>query len=113
MASKPAQEKNASPQEQSKKSPAKEAPAFDPWKVLLYPHLAEKSMTMVELQNKLTFMVEPRASKRQIVEAVEQGFQVSVKKVNVELTRKGQKKAYVTLAATSSAADVATRLGMI
>lgn len=86
---------------------------YDPWKVLLYPHLAEKSMNMVEFQNKLTFVVDRHASKRQIAEAVEKGFDVHVQKVNVESTMKGRKKAYITLSKKSSAADIATRLGMI
>ena len=91
----------------------KEAPAYDAWKILLYPHLAEKSMGMVEFQNKLTFIVTKKATRREIAEAVEKEFQVRVKKVNVENTRKGKKKAYVTLSSKDSAADIATRLGMI
>ncbi|MBL7160367.1 MAG: 50S ribosomal protein L23 [Candidatus Aenigmarchaeota archaeon] len=87
--------------------------AYDPWKTLLHPHLAEKAMTMVELQNKLTFIVNKKATKGEIAEAVEKGFHVEVQKVNVEVTMKGLKKAYVTLGPKHSAADIATRLGMI
>lgn len=86
---------------------------YDPWKVLINAHLAEKSMGMVEFQNKLTFIVARNATKNEIAEAVEKGFQVKVKKVNVELTQKGLRKAYVTLSPKHSAADIATRLGMI
>jgi large subunit ribosomal protein L23 len=85
----------------------------DPWRTLLYPHMAEKSMIMVELQNKLTFIVKRKASKKEIAEEVERGFNVEVRKVNVEGTMKGAKKAYVTLSPKHSAADIATRLGMI
>jgi large subunit ribosomal protein L23 len=86
---------------------------YDPWKVLIYPHLAEKSMNMVELENKLVFIVKKDATKSRIKEAVENGFNVKVLSVNVEITMKGQKKAYIKLSPEHSAADIATRLGMI
>ena len=102
-----------------KKEPAAPAPAikgeegFDAWKILHYPHLAEKSMNLVELENKLVFIVRRDANKSQIKEAIEKGFGVKVLSVNVTITRKGHKKAYIKLAPDFSAADIATRLGMI
>ena len=33
------------------------------WNAILYPHLAEKSMNMVEAENKLVFMVKRKATK--------------------------------------------------
>jgi large subunit ribosomal protein L23 len=86
---------------------------YDPWKVLQYPHLAEKSMNMVEMENKLVFVVRRDARKDKIKEAVEKGFGVRVLSVNVTITRKGHKKAYIKLDPNYSAADIATRLGMI
>ena len=88
-------------------------PDFNPWTVLQYAHLAEKSMNMVEVQNLLTFIVDRKSTKHDIKEAVEKGFNVKVEKVNVEITRKGVKKAYIKLSPKDSAADIATRLGMI
>jgi large subunit ribosomal protein L23 len=88
-------------------------PKRDPWKVLVYPQLAEKSMNMVELENKLVFVVNKRATKEQIKQAVEDEFNVKVIKVNVEVTRKGEKKAYVKLHPDNSAADIASRMGML
>lgn len=85
----------------------------DPWKVLMYPQLAEKSMNMVELENKLVFIVNKNAKKEQIKEAVEKQFNVRVIKINVEITRKGEKKAYVKLHPDDSAADIASRMGML
>jgi ribosomal protein uL23 len=85
----------------------------DSWKTLLYPHLAEKSMNMVEIDNKLVFFVHHKSTKSDIKEAVENEFNVKVRGVNVEFTRKGVKKAYVKLDPKDSAADIATRLGMI
>jgi large subunit ribosomal protein L23 len=85
----------------------------DPWEILMYPHLAEKSMKMVEAENKLVFMVRRNARKSQIKQAIEQAFNVTVTKVNFEITMAGQKKAYVKLSPESSAADIATRMGMV
>jgi len=86
---------------------------YDPWNVLKYPNLAEKAMNMVEMENKLVFVVRKAASKDQIKEAVEKGFDVKVIKVNVEVTQKGEKKAYVKLSPGDSAADIASRMGML
>ena len=97
----------------AEKVPGAEPAGVDPWSVLLYPHLGEKSMGMVEFQNRLTFIVDRRATKGDIAKAIEEGFHVEVKKVNVEITMKGKKKAYITLTSKHSAADIATRLGMI
>jgi large subunit ribosomal protein L23 len=85
----------------------------DPWKVLMYPQLAEKSMNMVELENKLIFIVNPRASKEDIKKAVEKNFEVRVIKVSTMISIKGQKKAFVKLHPDDSAADIASRLGML
>ena len=85
----------------------------DPWSVLQYPHLAEKSMKMVESENKLVFMVRRNAKRREIKDAIERAFAVRVTKVNFEITMTGQKKAYVKLSPEFSAADIATRMGMV
>jgi large subunit ribosomal protein L23 len=85
----------------------------DPWKVLLYPQLAEKSMNMVELENKLVFIVNPKASKEDIRRSVEKNFNVRVIGVSTMITTRGQKKASVKLHPDDSAADIASRLGML
>ena len=85
----------------------------DPWKVLMYPQLAEKSMNMVEIENKLVFIVNPRASKEDIGKAVEKNFDVRVIKVSTMITTRGQKKAFVKLHPDDSAADIASRMGML
>ena len=83
------------------------------WKTLVYPHLAEKSMNMIELENKLVFVVRREANKEKIKEALEKGFNIKVLKVNTEITQRGEKRAYVKLHPDSSALDIATRMGMI
>ena len=107
------------PEEKKEQKPAQKeeklgkVKGYNPWDVLRYPHLAEKSMNMVELENKLVFMVSRKSTKSQIKEAVEKGFNVKVLSVNVEITRKGAKKAYIKLAPESMASDIASRMGMI
>jgi large subunit ribosomal protein L23 len=91
----------------------KEAGKEREWKVILYPHLAEKSMNLVEAENKLVFMVSRKATKKEIKQDVENSFNVKVDSVNVEITPKGGKRAYVRLGPQDSASDIASRLGML
>ncbi len=103
----------AKQEKKEQKGKDKEASKYDPWKVLLYPHLTEKSMVMVEQQNKLAFVVQKSATKLDVQHAVEAGFGVTVLDVNIENTRKGLKKAYVRLSPKNPAGELATRLGMM
>lgn len=81
-------------------------------KVLLAPHMSEKSNTATELSNQYVFRVVNDASKPEIKAAVEKMFNVAVEHVQVctvkgkvkrfgqQLGRRGDwKKAYVTLKA--------------
>lgn len=83
------------------------------WKVVRFPHLSEKSIANIEAQNKLVFIVDGGASRHDVKEAVEKLFSVKVVKVNILNTAKGEKKAFVRLDAKNSAADIATRMGMM
>lgn len=94
------------------KEDKKKSEKFDPWSVLMHPQLAEKSMNMVELENKLVFMVKMKSRREDIKRAVEKGFGVKVIGVNTEITKKG-KKAYVKLHPDNPAIDIASRLGML
>ncbi len=89
------------------------ATATDPWSILKYPYLTEKSTRMIESQNKLVFMVKDRSTKAQIKAAVETVFGVKVADVNTTSTMRGEKKAYVRLAPEFKAVDIATKLGMM
>ena len=70
-------------------------------------------MNMVEFENKLTFIVNKRSSKRDIKQAVENLFDVKVMRVQTEITQKGVKKAYAKLSPGDSASEIASRLGMV
>ncbi len=81
--------------------------------VIVCPLLTEKCLRLVETQNKIVFIVDRRATKKDIREAVEKMFGVEVESVRTLIDRKGRKKAYVRLKPEHSATEVATRLGMI
>jgi len=75
--------------------------------------MTEKSVRLMESENKLIFIVERKAKKEEIKKAIEEAFKVHVTKVNTLITSKGLKKAYIKLARDTPALDVATQLGLI
>lgn len=83
------------------------------WEVLGYPHLTEKSVGLVETENKLVFIVNKNVNKKQVKWAVEKAFEVKVDKINILNDMKNRKKAFVKLNKNYSAMDVATKLGMM
>ncbi|NJE61636.1 50S ribosomal protein L23 [Thermococcus sp. 21S7] len=85
---------------------------MDPYKVIIKPVVTEKAVAMIENENKLTFIVDKRATKADIKRAVEAMFEVKVEKVNTLITMKGEKKAYVKLKPEYSASEVAARIGL-
>jgi len=86
---------------------------MDPHEVILYPLVTEKVMGLVEKENKLVFIVDIRAGKKDIKRAVEELFDVKVESVRTLITPKGLKKAYVKLKSEYSASDLAARLGIL
>ncbi len=84
---------------------------MDPYKTLSHAYLTEKAVGLVEKENKLVFIVNRKADKKQIKEAVEKVFDVKVAKVNTQI-KGGEKKAYIKLKPESKAIDVAVKLGL-
>ena len=80
--------------------------------VVHYPLMTEDAVALIEAENKLTFIVDSKATKARIKTAVESLYQVKVSKVNVMITPKGVKKAFVTLLPEFKASDIAIRLGI-
>ncbi|WP_314171551.1 50S ribosomal protein L23 [Streptomyces winkii] len=62
----------------------------DPRDILIKPVVSEKSYALLD-ENKYTFIVDPRANKTQIKQAVEAVFSVKVSGVNT-LNRQGKRK---------------------
>lgn len=81
--------------------------------VIKYPLSTEKSIRLMESENKLIFMVDRRANKYDIKSAVESLFKVKVIKVNTYIGPDGKKRAYVKLSDENPAIDVATNLGLM
>ncbi len=86
---------------------------YDAYAVIKFPLSTEKSIRMIEFENKLVFAVARSATKPDIKKAVESLFNVKVRKVTVQNSVEGYKKAYVTLGPESIAADVSADLGLI
>ena len=86
---------------------------MDPWKILKYAHMTEKSVGLVEKENKIVFIVDQKADREKIKQAVEQAFEVKVERVNVVNTTTGEKKAFVKLKPEYKAIDVAVKLGIV
>ena len=84
----------------------------DALKIVLRPYDTEKTFDMIERQNKICFLVETRASKGKIKDAIETLYQVKVSSVNTAITIIG-KKAFVRLAPESLASDLASKLGLV
>lgn len=86
---------------------------MDPYDVILYPVMTEAASLLVESENKLVFIVNMKATKHEIKRAVEELYDVKVEKVNLLITPKGQKKAFVKLHPGYKAVDVAIKLGIL
>jgi large subunit ribosomal protein L23 len=81
--------------------------------IIKYPLMTERSVNMIENENKLVFMVDRRANKLQIATAIMELYEVETETVNTLITRKGEKKAFVKLTDEYDASDVAIRLGIL
>ena len=86
---------------------------MDKYRVLKWPLTTESAMKKIEDNNTLVFIVDKRANKRQIKEAVKGMYDITTKKVNTLIRPDGQKKAYVRLTSDHDALDVANRIGII
>ena len=80
--------------------------------VIKYPLATEKSIRLMESENKLIFVVHDRANRIDVKKAIEEVFKVKVMKVNI-YTMKGKKRAYVKFAKEFPAIDLATNLGLM
>ena len=75
--------------------------------------MTEVTSRLLETENKLVFMVNKNATKRDIKMAVEELYDVTVDQVNSTITSDGEKKAFVKLSSEYKATDVAIKLGIL
>lgn len=88
-------------------------PLIDPWSILQYPLLTEKSIGKIETENKLVFIVNRKSNKKQIRWAAERALNVKVANIQTSIDQKGRKKAWIKLTKEFSASEIATRFGML
>jgi large subunit ribosomal protein L23 len=86
---------------------------YDPWNVLLYPSMSEKSIRLIEAENKIAFIVRQNATKAEIKRAFENAFTVKVAQITTVIDQDAHKKAFIRLSKEFLASDIATRLGII
>merc|ERR1711966_149105 len=86
---------------------------MDKYRVIKYPLTTESAMKKIEDNNTLVFIVDLKANKRQIKDAVKKLHDIHCQKVNTLVRPDGLKKACVRLTQDSDALDVANRIGII
>ena len=80
----------------------------NPAAIIKHPLSTEKGLKLTESQNTLIFIVDIKASKKEIKKAIETMLKVKVEKVNTFVNH-GKKKAYVKLDAANKAIDIETQ----
>uniref|UniRef100_A0A7S2AD43 Large ribosomal subunit protein uL23 N-terminal domain-containing protein n=1 Tax=Alexandrium andersonii TaxID=327968 RepID=A0A7S2AD43_9DINO len=86
---------------------------MDKYRIIQCPVTTESAMKKIEEINTLVFLVDIKATKLKIKEAVKALYDVQCAKVNTLIRPDGKKKAYVHLTQDYDALDVANRIGII
>lgn len=86
---------------------------MEPFDVVKYPLSTEKSIRLMESENKLVFVVDMRATKPDIKKAIESMFKVKILKVNTHIAPTGEKRAYIKFSKETPAIDIATNMGLM
>jgi large subunit ribosomal protein L23Ae len=86
---------------------------LDAFAIIKYPLTTESAMKKIEEHNTLVFIVDTRANKKQIKDAVTRLYDIQTKKVNTLIRPDGLKKAFIRLQPDYDALDVANKIGVI
>uniref|UniRef100_A0A7E4ZRX2 Ribosomal_L23eN domain-containing protein n=1 Tax=Panagrellus redivivus TaxID=6233 RepID=A0A7E4ZRX2_PANRE len=86
---------------------------LDTFAVIKHPLTTESAMKKIEETNTLVFIVDIKANKHQIANAIHKHYNIRPQKVNTLITPLLNKKAYVRLPADFDALDVANKIGII
>ncbi len=81
--------------------------------MLLKPITSEKAIGGIEFGNKMTFLIDPTATKKDVKVGVEKEFNEKVSKINTSIAPDGRKRAIVTFKRKGAAADVASKLKLV
>ncbi|WP_296884103.1 50S ribosomal protein L23 [uncultured Methanobrevibacter sp.] len=85
---------------------------MDSYSIIIKPHVTEKTMNLIDMNNEIAFVVNRKANKGQIKRAFEDLYDEKVLKVNTHITPKGQKVAYIKLVEEEMAEEIAVRMGV-
>ncbi|KAG0648539.1 60S ribosomal L25 [Hyphodiscus hymeniophilus] len=89
-------------------------PRLDEHKVIVHPLNTESAMKKIEENNTLVFIVDVKANKRQIKEALKKLYDIDTVKINTLIRPDGSKKAFARLTADVDALDIAaTKLAIV
>lgn len=86
---------------------------MDPYNIIKYPLSTEKSIRLMESENKLIFAVNKKATKKEVKKAIEEMFKAEVVNVNTFVSPEGEKRAYVKFSPKKPAIDIATQMGLM
>ena len=81
--------------------------------VLRHPYVTEKAMMTLEKENKLQFLVDKDATKKQIKREIEKTFEQEVRDVSTVMTMHGEKKAIISFDNEKAAEEILSRLGIM
>jgi large subunit ribosomal protein L23 len=80
--------------------------------MILAPYVTEKTFNQIEKENKLAFIVAEKATKKQIIDAINILYEADIQEVNTTRTIRG-KKAFVKFKTPEGARDLATKLALV
>jgi large subunit ribosomal protein L23 len=80
--------------------------------LILAPYVTEKTFNQIEKENKLAFIVTEKATKKQIIDAINILYEADIEEVNTTRTIRG-KKAFVKFKKPEGARDLATKLALV
>ena len=83
------------------------------YEIILFPLISEKSVGMIDSQNKLTFVVNKAATSTAVKKAIEELYKIKVEDIKISNDLKGRKKAIVRIDKKFKAEEIATKLGII
>ena len=85
---------------------------MDSFSIIIKPHVTEKTMNLIDLNNEIAFVVNRKANKKQIKFAFEELYEEEVERVNTHITPRGEKVAYIKLVEEEMAEELAVRIGV-
>jgi large subunit ribosomal protein L23 len=81
--------------------------------IVKYAVATEKAIRMMEYENKLQFVVDRKARKNEIKQALNSLFGIKAVRINTYVDRAGEKRAIVKLPKETIALDIGTQLGIM